>query len=39
MLPSALGVVGSAGVWESPLLRIIINAKKHNLDSRALIEV
>ena len=33
--PSALGVVGGAGVREDPLLRIIINAKKHNLNSRA----
>ena len=32
--PSALGVVGGAGVREDPLLRIIINAKKHNLNSR-----
>ena len=39
VFPSALGVVGGAGVREDPLLRIIINAKKHNLNSRASIGV
>ena len=33
MFPSALGIVGGAAVREDPLLRIIINAKKHNLAS------
>jgi hypothetical protein len=39
VFPSALGVVGGAGEREYPLLRIIINAKKHNLNSRASIGV
>jgi hypothetical protein len=31
--PCALGVVSGAAVREDPLLRIIVNAKKHNLAS------
>ncbi len=34
MFPSPLGFVSGAAVREDPLLRIIVNAKKHNLASR-----